>query len=100
MTRTISLTAALAILVVGSAGSAMADPHKDESGKGRGRGGYERFERGDFWGDDERRPRARRAFKEEYDDGICKVERKLEPSGDYKEERKCRGGYPSYGYRR
>lgn len=36
--------------------------------------------------------------KEEYWDGNCKVERKWEADGDYKEERKCKGG-PSYGYR-
>ena len=37
------------------------------------------------------------------DDGRCKIERKLEKSGEYKEEVKCRGGrrsaYPAYGYR-
>lgn len=49
-----------------------ADPWKDESGNGRGR---------DF---------ERREFKEEYWDGNCKVERKLERNGEYKEERKCR----------
>jgi hypothetical protein len=36
---------------------------------------------------------------EEYDDGCCKYERKLEKSGEYKEEVKCRGGYrSSYRY--
>jgi hypothetical protein len=33
----------------------------------------------------------RREFKEEYWDGNCKVERKLEKSGEYKEERKGTG---------
>lgn len=47
----------------------MADPHKDESGHGR------------------------RAHKEEYRDGHCKVERKWEGNGDYKEERKCEGAH-------
>lgn len=31
--------------------------------------------------------------KEEYWDGNCKVERKWERDGDYKEERKCKGDY-------
>ena len=53
---------------------ALADPDKDESGPGhRGRD---------------------REYKEEYWDGDCKVERKWEKNGEYKEERKCerRGG--------
>ena len=91
-----------------SGGGALADPDKDESGKGRERGGYARY-------DEDRRDRPRfergearerRAYKEEYDDGRCKVERKFEKNGDYKEERKCRGGgrasrddAPRYGYR-
>jgi hypothetical protein len=86
-----------------SASPAFADPGKDESGKGRWRGGYERF----YADDDRPRGRAygerreRRAFKQEYDDGVCKYERKLEKSGEYKEEVKCRPAraYPSYGYR-
>ncbi len=87
-------TAALSLIVAGWAGSASADPHKDESGKGRWRGGYERSYEGPArrYGD-ERLRRERRAFKEEYDDGRCKVERKLEKSGEYKEEVKCRSGY-------
>jgi hypothetical protein len=51
---------------------AAADPWKDESGHGKGRG------------------HERREYKEEYWDGNCKVERKLEKSGEYKEERKCK----------
>jgi hypothetical protein len=57
---------------------AWSDPGKDESGHGRRRG------------------HDRREFKEEYWDGNCKVERKLEKSGEYKEERKCKA--PRYGY--
>jgi len=57
---------------------ALADSWKDESGHGRGCG------------------HDRREFKEEYWDGNCKVERKLEKNGEYKEERKCKG--PSHGY--
>nr|WP_240531474.1 hypothetical protein [Variovorax boronicumulans] len=52
----------------------MADPHKDESGHGRGKG----------WHKD-------REHKEEYWDGRCKVERKWDKDGEYKEERKCKG---------
>jgi len=87
--------AAVGLILAGSAGTASADPHKDESGKGRWRGSYERYEPGAYRDD----RRQRRAFKEEYDDGRCKYERKLEKSGEYKEEVKCRGGYrSSYRY--
>lgn len=42
----------------------------------------------------------RYAAKEEYWDGNCKVERKWERNGDYKEERKCKGGqHREYAYR-
>lgn len=51
--------------------NASADPWKDESGNGKGRG-------------------KGREYKEEYWEGNCKVERKLEKSGEYKEERKCK----------
>jgi hypothetical protein len=50
---------------------AAADPDKDESGHGR---------------------HSHRPAKQEYWDGTCKVERKWEGNGEYKEERKCRGG--------
>ena len=49
---------------------AAADPYKDESGHG-----YHN----------------KMKSKEEYWDGNCKVERKWEGNGEYKEERKCRG---------
>jgi hypothetical protein len=95
--RTLYLTAVLGLTVMGWTGGAHADPDKDESGKGRGRGGYERsYEpQGRFYGDPGYREkrRERRAFKEEYDDGACKYERKLEKNGEYKEEMKCRSGY-------
>ena len=58
--------------------TALADPWKDESGHGKGRG------------------HDRREYKQEYWDGNCKVERKLEKNGEYKEERKCKG--PRHGY--
>jgi hypothetical protein len=108
--RMLQLTAALTLALAGGVGSAQADPDKDESGKGRWRSGYERSYRYDrdyrprgraygYYGD----RRERRAFKQEYDDGNCKVERKWEANGEYKEEVKCRGGrraYPAYGYYR
>lgn len=58
--------------------AAQADPGKNESGHGKGRG------------------HDKREYKEEYWDGNCKVERKLEKNGNYKEERKCKG--PSQAY--
>lgn len=58
--------------------AASADSWRDESGHGKGRG------------------HDRREYKEEYWDGNCKVERKLEKSGEYKEERKCKGPRPVY----
>lgn len=78
---------ALALGLSAYAGAASADPGKDESGKGSERG-YS-YERGYAY---EQPRRAFRSFKEEYDDGTCKVERKLERSGEYKEEVKCRNG--------
>ena len=55
--------------------SAMAD---DESGHGR-------------------KHKRDREYKEEFWDGNCKVERKWEKNGDYKEERKCKDGGRSQG---
>ena len=99
--------AALSLALSGSMSAATADPWKDESGKGRERGGYSGFDgsypgRGFGYG-----PRygeyGGRERKVEYDDGRCKVERKWGKHGDYKEEVKCRGGsrggYPAYGFR-
>jgi hypothetical protein len=68
-------------------GAALADPDKDESGNGRWRG--------DYWSDDRGRKQVReyayrREYKEEFWDGNCKIERKWERNGDYKEERKCK----------
>lgn len=70
--------------------TALADPWKDESGHGKGH--YGNYYSGDH--------------KEEFWDGNCKVERKWEGNGEYKEERKCKGpryqqpvvvpGYPVY----
>jgi hypothetical protein len=55
------------VLVAGATSPAAADPWKDESGHGR---------RGREW-------------KQEFHDGNCKIERKWEKDGGYKEERKC-----------
>lgn len=82
------------LAVAASSGVAVADPGKDEGGKGRERAARElRLDRDgargrEDWGKGPRR--AAREFKEEYDDGRCRVERKLERSGEYKEEIKCR----------
>ncbi|QRQ85866.1 hypothetical protein [Cupriavidus oxalaticus] len=57
---------------------AYADPWKDESGHGHGR----KYKGGDY--------------KEEYWDGSCKVERKWEKNGEYKEERKCKDRPAAY----
>jgi hypothetical protein len=60
---------------------ALADPWKDESGKGR-------------WGYDRGAYRAYnydREYKQEFYRGLCKIERKWERNGEYKEETKCKG---------
>lgn len=67
-----ALLVTLATLLVASS-SVYADPWKDESGNGR---------RYDYHGED---------HKTVYRDGRCKVERKWEGNGEYKEERKCKG---------
>jgi hypothetical protein len=86
----------MGLALAASAGIAMADPGKDESGKGRERAGRELlFDRAEARGREDGGERSRRVvreFREEYDDGRCKVERKLERSGEYKEEIKCRPG--------
>jgi hypothetical protein len=116
--KIISIATTLALATLAGATIASADPWKDESGNGRWRGGYERDDgypgRGYGYGREHRFDRdefpgrgygyyggrrEQRAYKEEYYDGRCKVERKWERNGGYKEERKCREGYPAYGYR-
>jgi hypothetical protein len=96
--------AALSLVLASSFGAAGADPWKDESGHGRGRGEWSRhWDRARHWDRDRYEARER---KVEYDDGRCKVERKWGKGGEYKEERKCRGGlgrglgnheHPGYG---
>ncbi len=78
MSLTVKLSAAF--LAISMPLISAADSWKDESGHGKGRG----------------HGHARHEFKQEYRDGNCKVERKLERSGEYKEERKCRG--PHHGH--
>jgi hypothetical protein len=70
----------LALLLAAMASPALADPHKDESGHGRkGRHGGP-------------------PHKESYRDGHCKVERKYEKNGGFKEKRKCREPAPQPVY--
>lgn len=66
--------AVLALAVV-LTGTAQADPWKDESGHGRGG-----------------------EWTQEYRSGTCKVERKLERGGAYKEEIECDGPPWAFGY--
>ena len=65
------LIASIALTLLGLSPLALADD--DGRGHGRGKGGG-------------------REFKEEYWDGNCKVERRLERDGDYKEKIECKGG--------
>ncbi|WFU14391.1 hypothetical protein [Bradyrhizobium sp. CB3481] len=63
---------------------ALADPWKDESGKGRrGYGDDRRYERSYGYYD--------RDYKQEYYRGPCRIERKWGKHGEYKEETKCKG---------
>ena len=79
-------------LVLALSGNAMADPWKDESGKGKWRGGYGGYERyGGYGGGG---PRDRK-MKIRTSDG-CEVERKWK-KGEYEEKVKCKPG--RYGYR-
>jgi hypothetical protein len=86
--KVVGLTAVL--ILVGWAGSASADAWKDESGnttipvEDMAKSG----------------PAASAGpSTRNMTDGRCKYERKLEKSGEYKEEVKCRGGYrSSYKY--
>jgi hypothetical protein len=68
---------------------ASADPWKDESGKGCWRGEYRDDYRGGYGGG-YGGPYARE-YKEEFRGRDCKIERKWERGGEYKEEIKCKG---------
>lgn len=85
-----TMLAAAGVALAACAGTAAADPWKDESGHGR------RY--GDRSYDEPRYER--RSYKEEYRRGRCKIERKWDED-EYKEEIKCkRGARPVYGYYR
>jgi len=78
------VAAIMSLAIAGCIEGAAADPWKDESGKGRWRGDYERYDyygRGWDWGE-ERKEKFRTA------DG-CKVERKWK-KGEYEEKVKCK----------
>jgi hypothetical protein len=75
------MIAALMALTVPAA----ADPWRDESGKGRWRGDYREDYGGGYRG------YYAREYKEEFRRGDCKIERKWQRDGDYKEEIKCKG---------
>ena len=70
--------------LLGPTGATAADPSKNESGKDGWRGGYRDYY-GRGYGDDVRE------YKEEFRQGDCKIKRKWERDGEYKEEVKCKG---------
>jgi hypothetical protein len=82
---------AAAVLAIGIAGPVSADPWKDESGKGRWRGGgYDQRMYGGDWD----RPRDRK-MKYRTADG-CEVERKWK-RGEYEHKVKCKNRGQRYG---
>lgn len=95
--KAVHLTVALFVAVSG-AGVAAADPWKDESGHGRWIERYEhdRDREGFF---NRLRHHDQHAYREEYWEGGCKIERKWDEDG-YEEEVKCKRGArpPAYYY--
>src|SRR3546814_4024499 len=98
MRKLLCAIAAVAGLLIAGPGPSLADPHKDESGHGRGEH-KEEYRYGYRSGEE----------KYEWKSGNCKYERKR-GGGSYKEEYKC-AGYPrhaggpppwapAHGYRR
>jgi hypothetical protein len=77
-----------ALATIGMSGASYADPDKDESGKGRWRGGYDRYD-GRYGYEEDRKIKFRTS------DG-CEVERKWK-KGEYEEKVKCKPA--RYGYR-
>jgi hypothetical protein len=78
MKTILSLLAIIGLL----GGTALAGPWKDESGKYRWK-----YHSGSDYAEYDRE------YKEEFRVGNCKIERKWEPDGSYKEERKCKGAW-------
>jgi hypothetical protein len=76
------VTALVIATLLGMTCAASADPWKDESGKGRWGGGDRGYYRSYNYD---------REYKQEYRQGNCKIKRKWERDGEYKEEIKCRG---------
>jgi hypothetical protein len=73
---------AAGLIFSGWLSGALADHWKDESGKGRGRGDYERYGYGNSWVESERKLKFRTP------DG-CEIERKWK-KGEYEEKIKCK----------
>ena len=86
--------AVVGLVVFASAGVATADPGKDESGKGKWRGGYGGYERhgyGGGWdGPRDRKMKVRTA-------GGCEIARKWK-KGEYEEKVKCKPERRGYRY--
>lgn len=83
MQKLVGAIAATTILLIAGTGAAWADPHKDESGHGRGE--YKEEYKYDYRTGEE---------KYEWKSGNCKYERKR-GGGGYKEEYKC-ADYPRH----
>ncbi|SJM29693.1 hypothetical protein [Mesorhizobium delmotii] len=91
--KALGIMTAVGIALIACMGVAAADPWKDESDNGRWLRSYERGD--DYWrGGGHRYNREgsyKRAYKEEYRRGRCKIERKWDDD-EYKEEIKCKRG--------
>ena len=91
--RATLLSAALGLLA-----TAPALAHDDHPGRGHGHKHghhkHDKHDKHDKHGHGHDRGHDRASYEEEYWDGHCKVERKWERDGDYKEERKCKGARP------
>ncbi len=79
--RTVWIFVTTAAIVVGAGGMAMADPGKDESGKGKWRGEYRNDQRGPYAQQGE--------YKQEFYQNGCKVKREWKKDGGYEEKVKC-----------
>ncbi|TDW35768.1 hypothetical protein EV128_102313 [Rhizobium azibense] len=98
--KMLTIAAAASVALSMGAGNALADHWRDESGyeprwySDRSYGWYSDR----YYGE----PRyERRANKEVYRRGGCRIERRWDDDGNYKEKIKCkRGARPDYGYYR